>query len=305
MRAEALRPAAWILLQIVLLCSAPGPVLAADSHFAIGFPHFPAGINALESSHPAAMVLRSAVTRGLTARTGSDGDAAYRLDLSDNMSVSADYRRWSFRLLADVLFHNGRALAGEDVKASLLRCGESKLRGFGIRGISLRRVPALADSSREWVDVELAGEAPDSARRLQNFPAALADCPILEKESAVLFGADLGTGTNLVAAGDYSIAAFKSNGEIMLKRFASRALAGDTGAGISLRSFDDSTRALTALRGGTIDALFVADERELDASRDDETLVVSECLGFKILQRRGLEFPCQGTVSLAGMRYKS
>ena len=284
-----------------LCCQA---ALGQDSEFTIGFPAIGRGLNILESTHPAALVLKAGLTRGLTVRTGDENVHSYRLDLSDNMSVSADYLRWSFRLKPALRFHNGKDLRAEDVRFSLLRCAKGGVFPLKLNDVSVRLVPPDSQSAREWVDavVESAGIPQE---RLRDFPSALAQCPILERESAALFDKDLGVGTNLISIGDYAISGFKSNGEYELTRFSARTLAEDTGSRVTIRPFDDGLRAVSALRGGTIDALFISGEQELKAAAEDGTLVIGKCLDFQVLKRRGLEFPCDGTVSLSSMRYKS
>lgn len=282
----------------------PGMAAAQNAQFTLGFPAFARDLNLLESSHSVAAVLRAASTRGLTMRGASGDPSAYRLDLSDNMSVSADFLRWSFRLKTELRFHNRLELTGEDVRFSLLRCHDRKLVPQGIRSISLRKVPPEGEMSREWVDIEL-DTANGGIEFLKSFPAALALCPILERESALLFEKDLGIGTNLIAAGDYALTAFKANGEIVLGRFSARTVVGESASSIVLRSFDDPTRAVTALRSGTVDALFVESAQVLEAAKGDETLLPAQCLGFQVLKRRGLDLACEGTFNLSGLRYKS
>ena len=217
------------------------------------------------------------------------------------MKVSADYRTWSFRLRSDAVFHNRRPLRGQDVVFSLQRCAGLAEWKAPIEDVVVREESQQAQGNIEWVDVRLPA---GSTAELRGFPAALAACPILEKHSSQLFEKDLGAGTNLIAAGDYAVSSFKAGGEIELARFRARHT-GEGGDTIILRSFESTVRALSALRGGTLDALFLGKGLDIPPPADDPTIVPARCLGFDILIRRGLEFPCQGSIDISAVRYKS
>jgi hypothetical protein len=124
----------------------------------------------------------------------------------------------------------------------------------------------------------------------------------LEEGSSERFGADLGVGSNLVASGYFLIEDFFAGREITLAR--TRGL--DTGAGkIVLRGFRDGLHALTALRTGTIDLFFTEDEEVLTRARGDQTLLSSECSGYRMIQRKGLQVRCGRQVELNELKYLS
>lgn len=157
----------------------------------------------------------------------------------------------------------------------------------------------LVPGEQRWVKIEVSSRDAVTAGR---FPGQLADCPILEERSSEIFADQLGIGTNVVAAGTFTIASLDPGREIRLSQAGLR----ESGsADLVVRGFVEPQHALTALRTGTIDALFTRDEGVLAKASNDETLLIESCLDYKLVLRRGLQVPCQPDLDMSNVRYVS
>ncbi len=247
--------------------------------------HEPIRISGDSSTHVDGGVgqIESRSSKRTPARAGS-----FDLSVGDSVQVSADQRQWSFRIRRGETFSSGQPVRAVDVLFSLKRCvadgGVQSL--FGFEG---RVVEALPGSMEEWVDVRTTDVAP----RPSDLLALVAACPILEEQSSSLFGPRLGEGANIVSVGAFRIADFEAGREVILEQ----SQAGEAFAKrIVLRALRDGTHALTALRTGTVDAIFFENSEVLSRAASDQTLLTIECSGYKVVHRRGLNVECRQSV---------
>jgi len=319
------------------LYSAVGFFLVSVSQaeeIAIGVHEIPRDLNILASDELVAKLLRNGVTRALIASSpalttspadsngapiqGEKGAAAqspYRLSIADSVSVEDGsakdgYRNvWKFRVRGGEVFSNSLPIRAEDVVYSLRRCITAGILPKGATtSVAVRQpLPGVRES---WVVVgspPRAGVSEGSHARGEGHVSPLtwtmfAACPVLEKSSSQRFATDLGKGSNFVASGYFLMDDINAGREVSLVR--SRAL--DPGASrITLRAFRDSLHALTALRTGTLDILFTEDEEVLAKGRSDQTLLSSECSGYRLLGRKGLQIRCGSEVELNDLKYLS
>ena len=266
-----------------------------------GFPVFPSNLDILNSDHPAAQFLRTALTAGLTRREPLSSGRSYMLRFADDLRVSADYSMWSFHLIKKASFSNGRQILAEDVKYSVERCKRSGMFGTLIKAVP-RSVKRFYDEPAEWVDFYfppgvMEASPPDA------FPLELAECPLLDSRLGEVFGQEFGLGVNLVSAGEYVFSGFKPARSFELVRSKRRDLAGpDT---LELRAFLSMRQALTALRSGTVDGFFTQDGEILGLAAEDETLRVNSCLDWQLVSRSGLKVECSPALDLRQLRYET
>lgn len=286
----------------LLVVFAFGGRARGEEGLAIGFGDFGGELNVVSSSHPAAQVLRAAVGEGLVSlRRRSDGappPGRFELALADSVQVSAGFDRWSFRVRRGVTFQSGRPIGAEDVVFSLARCRDAG----GVKTLKKsvsRRVKTPYDALEEWVDLEVES-VPDIAT---TFPVDVARCPIWESSSAGVFGGDFGRGSNFVSAGRYRLVGYRPGKQYSLARIGRAEQVDVAGyAQVTLRSFTEATRGLTALREGTIALLFTEDTGVLDKAKRDETLVRMSCAGSPVLRRRDVVFSCEPSIDVAHLR---
>lgn len=291
----------FVLVLVALLLGVNGRV-SAEEGLAVGFEDFGTDLNLVSSSHPAAVVLRSATSDGLISlRRRSDGAPAqgrFELAIADSVQTSAAFDRWSFRIRRGGVFHSGRPISSEDVLFSLERCrAEGGLKALK-KSVS-RRVKTPYDALEDWIDLEV-----ESGRAVaESFPVELSRCPIWEASSASLFGEDFGRGSNIVGSGRYRLVGFRPGKQYVLARVGRAEQVDVAGAAaLSLRSFPDPARGLTALREGTVVALFTESVGVLEKAKSDETLVAMKCGGASVIRRRDLIFSCDPSIDVAHLR---
>ena len=283
---------------LMFLCAVLGSQ-AWCQQLTLGVPEFPRDINVLTSAEPAAFLMRAGVV-GTLFNTDADGAGDVFLGLADSYSQStSDGRRlWSFRIRPGSFFSDGNLVTAEDVVYSLDRCR---------RAGSLNQILAVRKKSPQrpaqhgqyWIEVE---EGLDSSVPAGRLLANLTSCAIVERSSAEVFGVDLGFGSNLVSSAPYYIAGINSNNEYLLKGARESRIA--RGRSVIIRGFRDPQHGLTALRTGTIDALFTEDGQVLEKAAKDETLLLGKCSVYMVVRRKGLELPCKPRVDLARVGYK-
>lgn len=279
---------------------------APRESLAVGFGEFAPDESVVDSAHPAAVFLRSAVGGGLISlRRAADGRPAsggFELALADAVKVSADYAVWSLRLRRGAVFQSGRPVSANDVVFSLERC---RSRG-GLAGVEKalpRRVETSYDAVEEWVDVTVAPAESGGSAAARRIAQTLAECPVWERESALVFGRDFGIGANFVGVGPYRVVAVKPGQQYTLQRVGRAARLETSGVGeITVRSFADPRRGLTALREGTVSVLFTADRGVLEKVAGDDTLVPFECSGFPAVRRRTVVLQCDPGIDVAHFR---
>ncbi|MBN8550540.1 MAG: hypothetical protein J0M12_14590 [Deltaproteobacteria bacterium] len=283
------------LLSLLLCACVWNSSAWAGDGITVGFPEFDKSMNVLASSHPAAQFLRRAVT-GRLADAPQGG--SFRLLLSDSMTSSSDRLVWSFRISPLATFSDGVPVLASDVEYSLDRC--SKLGALnGVRSID-SEVESSAGRSVQWVRIHL--DAP-SGTLLDE----VSRCPVLARRASLIFGKDLGEGTNVVSAGEYAFSDLKMGREIALRRLrsgASQAVAAGPDV-LNLRSFKDSSAALAALRAGTIDAFLSQDQAVIERAKKDETLLAQQCPIYTVILRKGLKIACPDQIIASEIRYLS
>jgi hypothetical protein len=141
-----------------------------------------------------------------------------------------------------------------------------------------------------WVAVRDNGQGAFSLRLTE----LLASCPIIEQQSGELFADQLGIGSNVVGTGRFKIESVDAGREYHLQqvRFGTT-----KSKKIVIRGLKDGTHALTALRSGTVDAIFFDSEDVLSKAAADQTLLISECSGYKFVHRRTLRVECRGQIT--------
>jgi ABC-type transport system substrate-binding protein len=291
----------FLLVAVVSLGLSSLAKPAFSQTLSIGFPEFPQQVDLLESEHPLAVFVRAAslgaLVRQSPAPTGSSLPVG--LELSDSLSIQADGGVWSFRVSKRAFFSSGGRIQARDAVFSLKRC-IAKHQLAGIVEVTARSVKNGLGNEEGWVDLKL--EAPQ-LKPNQKFPANLASCPILEEQSAKLFGLDLGKGSNLVSSGAYVIRGFSAGREYTLARL--NQLVRESPEVFVLRGFSEPEHGLSALRSGTLDAFFTTAPGVLDKARQDETLLISECAAYSVILRKGLVLPCVPRVAPLGIKYSA
>lgn len=265
----------------------------------LGVPEFGENINFLSDKSLAAVYVRRAgMGRLIEAKPGN---SPFELVLADRFTASSDYHQWKFRLPAIARFSNGLPVQVDDVIESLERCQRS---GILERGLKLETEERSAASKvldgGSWLSLTISPAV--DPRVVQN---QLADCPILERGAAHLFGPELGEGTNFVSTGEYRLLDFKAGRELTLVRTSQiqgkqRRQSADT---IVVRGFKEPESALTALRVGTIDAFITGDVTVLKRVHGDETLASFPCGEFTQVHRKGLSISCPEHFVASSVQY--
>lgn len=280
-------------------------LLAAQSAGAevvrLGFQRLPSGNELLRSKEPSAAILRSALSKGLTERSG--GAQGWALALAERLEVDASHTRWSFKLRDGLTFNNGASLHVRDLKNSIERC-----RQWGMFESLEKAVPRSEgrnyDEAIRWIDLYLAAGSPET-RDAGILPAELALCPVLESSTSEQFGSELGSAGSLVSLGNYVLSDLRPNRHYLLQR--SPYLSGDVPGPLSieLSSVAGTRQALAALRSGSLDALFGADlgGAEGESIRSDPALQVGSCYGSNVVFRRGLRMECAPALDLTRLGY--
>ena len=299
-----------LLLSPAALFSGVIPQIAEAQVVSIGFPDLGEGVSREEFSlfsqdTPLARVAAQADFDTLTVADA--GPRGYRLSASDQMMVSSDYRTWSFRARTNSQFHNGKVVTGDDLQYSLKRC-QSRNELEGVSEINSRVVERAVGSFEYWVDIEIELPKDDLAKA----PLRLARCPIIERESAELFGTELGMGSLVVGSGSYRLSDYVEGRELVFSRVARSGVIAALGKGgleqsapsLVLKTFKDPRQGLTALRVGTLDAFFTEDVAVISAAKVDETLSLRRCLSYNVIARKGLSFNCDPTLQVTSLRYR-
>ena len=253
------------------------PSVSAEP-FVFGVTDFPRHLNVLTSEHPVAALVRSAVTETLVTADGQ-GVEGIR-----SMRVSADGMEWRLRIGGGATFHSGEVVRYQDVEFSLARCPEVA-RGWTVTE------ERIGESS--WAVLRARADQVDMRRDLVQL---LQSCPLVERASAEVFGADLGEGANFVASGEYVLSGFRAGREIVLERQYRRGGARGGPSGVVVRNLLGAEHGLTALRSGTVDVLLTSADDVVAKVAGDDTLRHAPCRGLTAVFRTRLKFSC-GRVS--------
>ena len=289
------------VLVIGLVFLSAWPILASwgeAQSLVIGVSRIPEDFNVLDSEHEAGWLARRALLAGLTRvhREPLQGNLSYRLAMADGLRIDKSRLHWVFRTRSDVMLSNGDKIGEDDLRFSMERCLQKRML-VGVEAVKYQRLRSEFDGAGGW-EIEFILAAPDAG-----FGAALAACPIVHQRSAKLFGNDLGRGTNLVAAGRYELVDFYPGRQIVLRltRYA-RSVGGGGPEELVIRGFDDDQAGLTALRVGTISALLWVSDTVFSKAERDETLMIEECEGRRLVRRKSFNFGCKPDLDIADFK---
>lgn len=287
------------LVALVTTVSGVLPAVASDE-VTIAVPRFSEELDIIHGSDVTARVLRGALTSGLIRERGVEGaGGGLALGLADSLVVSEGGNEWGFRLRPAASFRNGRAIRGADVSWSLNRC----ITVGGLPSISSVRTESKIEVGvpREWIYVRL--KTPQLV--FDGSPAAkeVVECPVLEKESSVVFGRILGKGGNFVGSGDFALSTFRLGKEYEVTRAPSKDPFKHGASKVTFRGIGDPELGLTAIRVGTVDAFFVDDQKVLEIARKDESLRVVNCSFYSVIVRSGFKLSCAPSMRLLEVGY--
>lgn len=284
---------AWLM---ALLLAAP--LAAAADPLSMGVPEFGGDLDYLNSSHPAALLVRRAIGEPLLEELPAakpEAPARLRLRVADAFSSGADHRSISLRLSPAERFANGHKVQAEDARFSLALCQQRGL--FKGATFATRAVDRGISGVEEWVDV-IPGKG------AEHVTAELGRCPVLEKRSGKLFGNDLGHGSAIVGSGPYHISHFQLGRQIVLERAGEqRRPLKSLPELVTIRGFTDLEQGLAALRLGNIDALFSPTAVVREKARKDETLSLVQCSGYEVVLRKGLRLECVPEIEFDTLGY--
>ena len=283
-----------VFLTVSLLISKT-TVLAEDK-ISIGVPSFDKEVNFLTSKSLAAQVARSGLTRSLT-RLKSGGYVPYSLDLADNMTVDSGFDSVSLRIARGRSFFNETLIEPKDVLYSVNRCLETGTIS-NISSVSLERKESKLLKG-DWLKMVLEKPSPEATSDL---PLQLARCPIVDAESSNLFGSKLGKNTMMVSSGDFIIGMMRAGRTFEMHRVVRQSVRRGPSV-VEVRGFSEPDRALTALRLGTVDMVFIDKESTLARAREDETVLISSCFGRTAVIRKGLKLICDQVLNIESIAY--
>lgn len=298
-----------LLLQIMSLLGCF--VFCACVHaqgLAIGVPYYSESDTLIYSDHPVSMLLRSGVTESLvSAKVLSEGETnvdihndhlfGYSLLLAEQVEISESREKLFIQVDTRAQFSNGSRISGADVIFSLEKCGSNSIIDSALKVIRGKGVESFSQN-KNWITIQAKSTGP------LNIPVLLeqlAACPIIERRSSLLFGEELGAGTNLVGSGYYLLFDFIPGKELILKPVSSQNIAGSKL--IALRRVRSEARAMSALRVGNLDAFLSHNQWVVVEAEKDETLLTSKCSIYYVVFRRGLVFQCPRQLDLTTLRY--
>lgn len=280
--------AAWLV---------PSAVAAQSIH--IVFNEIPADLKITESMEPSAVFMRRAVEGTLLNMSSEEKPAVPRLDLADSLSVLNRGREIVLGFRKGASFSSGRPATDEDIAYSLQLCRNT---GW-LKEIEKFSVQVDERGSEDAISINF---VLTEASTTESALLSVADCPIYEAKSTRLFGDAFGKGTNIVSTGTFVISSFASAHSYQLMRSPSSAPNGEGPQEIVLTASGDASRALSSLRAGDADILFLTnqDGEVLQKAGGDESLVVSQCGINKLVYRRRLEVICEnGSVRASDIHY--
>ena len=265
------------------------------ARLAIGVPDISNTFNILDNLDPVASLARNFSTSGLTRSSQEPNSVKFHLSISGALSVSADGSSVFLKIRDDARFINANPVSFRDIEYSLTRCQrQGTLSGL----LGLNRPEDEVRFAGNWVELKT------SVGASNQLLIALARCPIVEESSSRIFGTQLGSGTNLVSAGDYHLLTFVSQKRLVFERvrFSREEKQGpDT---VELLAFSEPARALTALRSGDLDAMVTQDNVVIEKADSDSTLRLQPCGHSTLVARRHLKFSCDSSFSLIDTVYE-
>ena len=277
-----------LLLPLSVLAEVPRKLV-------LGVPRISNTFNILDISDPASNLARNLATAALTRRSLEPNSVKFHLSLCSSLSVSADGSSVFLKVRDDARFVNANAVSLRDIEYSLTRCQKE---GTLVGLLGVGRPEDEVRFFGNWVEIRTAVNA--SNQLLQ----ALSECPILEEASSRVFGDELGHGTNLVSAGGYHLLTFNSEKRVVFERvrFSSEEKQGP--GTVELVAFSDPARALSALRGGELDAMVTSDAQVIEKADADATLRLESCGQETLVARRRLKFSCDSGFSFFDTAYE-
>jgi hypothetical protein len=247
----------------------------------IGFYQVPQDFNILETNHPLAKILKAGLCKNSISIDNTNNDFSYELNLFSKINFQDLF--WEFSIPNDLRFADGYKVTTTDFIWSLNRCQK------------LNQISNVKSISKDFNDqfkflIHFNSE-PDSKSTITE----IASCPILRKETAEIFGEDLGFGSNLVCLGDYKLSVFKKNIEYQLSKIVKSEKSANS---VLLKEVINDEEGLRLLRSGKLLLYFNQNEEILEKVNADTTLKSGECLGFKWVARHDLNFSCEASFDL-------
>lgn len=271
----------------------------------IGLSQIPENLNYLSQNNLAAKLLRSFSTQTLLRMVPpAVSPAGFELVLADHYSVSHDYSEIQFRLRAGVYTHSSREFSAQDVLESLKACEALSAHASTVLISGLEKSEPGQLKKHQWIKIQL-NDSASAARsnKVRSVLESLASCPIYSMREARIFGAQSGTGTNLVASGPYILQSFKDGKGFTLMKSELFRGADRAPSSVELRAISNPLDGLSALRLGNIFMLFTEDPGAKAAALGDETLVVTRCLDSTLIHRRNLQFACNYGLDVLSIKY--
>lgn len=275
-----------VLVSVCALCS------SVESHAASG----PLQLGVVQESfagwyksvdEPLAAIVHAATGAALTRRDNGESANGFELWMADSLRNSPDFLSWSFHLPKALVFHSGASVEVDDVVWSLEKC--PALNKLAVK------VEAVSDSSG-WVKMTVPAET--SVAQRAKLPIVLAECWIYPRKQAQAFEENWGYGTNLVSAGPYRLRYFAPERQVELERFTGYfgSVTQDYAPGLVLRVFNNSRDARTALRVGTVSAVFLPSATSIEQGQpdisSDDTLKAHQCGRFLVWARKDFHLKC-------------
>lgn len=251
--------------------------LANFSPLGIGVPYPLARLNLLDSSEPFNSMVLANTAYGLMR---SDKDGGVTLQLAAGFNSSDDNRIFVFTLKQNLFFPNATALNERAVKSSFeyflarknqKQVGAELLRALNnIKAIELIQSRTATNNTNQLQGIRFLLENGD-----ENFLSQVATLPIIDAKHANLIGSEFGTGTLTTATGPYLIRENRPDKGVVLEANPEFHRAGYPRSRLlSFESFDDSQKALSALRVGSIDIIAFTTPELIAAIKDDPTLAL-------------------------------
>lgn len=275
------------IITVFFICFVFSDLLGNLCHaqeLSIGVPLVEEPINLAQSDQLFARLVHSATTQPLISLHQNETNRI-KLVLADSYSSSFDGTAAEMRLKNGASFVSSKLVEQIDLNVSLNKCSAAS--GFPVT------FKTYLKSGRIYISVM----SPQGQAQLLEF---LASCPIYEERTLVLFGADLGNANLVLGTGPYNLVSRIKNREARLERIGKTSAWASV---ITIRGFESSVNALSALRGGTIDAFYSEDQEIKLKVANDPTLRMLTCGVYNIILRKGLEINCSSSTNLDLVRY--
>ncbi len=274
--------------------------LTATNKLSVAVPYTVSPVDPLAQTDPINSLILANISRPLV-RQNSLGELSAASAWS--FSISADHTEWLFAIRDDIMLSPIRPLLPEDVakslqlliqdarnrlssRARLNSDGASPVRTTtilapkadlttlqtldNIRTVDLVVQPDPLNLHRASAKVRVLLKSPTP-----EFADVLSRLPIIDPALYETFGADRGLNTLFAAVGPYWIRENTPDGGVLMERNpAFYELPPNGAAIISIRAFVDSASALSALRTGGVEIIFLPTREIVDTAKNDATLEI-------------------------------